>query len=170
MKKILTTLLLVFAFASITHAQKFAYVDTEYILDNIPEYKDAQKKLDELSKAWQKEIEDKYAEIDKMYQAYQAEQILLTDEMKSKRENDIVEKEKAVKDLQKQRFGTDGELFKKRQELIKPLQDKVYNTVKDMADEGHYACIFDKAGTNMLYASSSYDKSDEVLAKMGYKK
>ncbi len=170
MKTILATLLLVFTFAGITQAQKFAYVDTEYILDNIPEYKDAQKKLDELSKAWQKEIEDKYAEIDKMYQSYQAEQILLTDEMKTKRENDIVEKEKAVKDIQKQRFGTDGELFKKRQELIKPLQDKVYNTVKEIADEGSYACMFDKAGTNMLYANSKYDKSDEVLAKMGYKK
>jgi outer membrane protein len=169
-KILLSTIIFVVSFAGISHAQIFAYVDTEYILDNIPEYKDAQKKLDEISKAWQKEIEDKYAEIDKLYQAFQAEQILLTEEMKTKRENDIVEKEKAVKSLQKQRFGTDGELFKKRQELVKPIQDKIYNTVKTLAEEGAYACIFDKAGTNMLYASSKYDKSDEVLTKMGYTK
>ena len=170
MKTFFATLLLVITFAGITQAQKFAYVDSEYILDNIPEYKDAQKKLDEMSKTWQKEIEDKYAEIDKLYQSYQAEQILLTDEMKAKRENDIVEKEKAVKALQKQRFGTDGELFKKRQELVKPIQDKIYNTVKELADEGTYACIFDKSGANMLYSNSKYDKSDDVLQKMGYKK
>lgn len=167
MKTFLATMLFLAAVSGISYAQKFAYVDSEYILDNIPEYKEAQKKLDEISKAWQKEIEDKYAEIDKMYQSFQAEQILLTDEMKTKRENDIVEKEKAVKALQKQRFGTEGELFKKRQELIKPIQDKVFNTVKALADEGAYACIFDKAGTNILYANSKYDKSDEVLSKMG---
>lgn len=170
MRTLFATLLLIVALAGVSQAQKFAYVDTEYMLDNIPEYKEAQKKLDEISKVWQKEIEDKYAEIDKMYQAFQAEQILLTEDMKTKRENDITDKEKAVKVLQKQRFGTDGELFKKRQELIKPIQDKIYNTVKELADEGAYACIFDKAGTNMLYTNSKYDKSDEVLAKMGYKK
>ncbi len=111
-------------------AQKIAYVDTEYILGQIPEYKAAQAELDKTSIQWQKEIEAKYAEIDKMYKSYQAEQILLTEDMKKKREGDIVAKEKEAKDLQKQRFGVDGELFKKRQELVKPIQDKVFNTVQ----------------------------------------
>src|ERR1043165_6356865 len=113
---------------------KFGYVDTEYIMGQIPEYKAAQSELDKTSVQWQKEIDTKYAEVDKLYKAYQADAILLTDEMKKKRESEIVNKEKEVKDLQKQRFGVDGELFKKRQELVKPLQDKVYNAVKTTAD------------------------------------
>ncbi len=151
-------------------AQKFAYVDTEYILGQIPEYKAAQADLDKISVQWQKEIEAKYAEIDKMYKAYQAEQILLTEDMKKKREGDIVSKEKEAKELQKLRFGVDGELFKKRQELVKPIQDKVYAAVKAVADKGTYSVIFDKSSDlTMLYASSKLDKSDAVLENMGYK-
>lgn len=111
-------------------AQKYCYVDTEYILENITEYKAAQQQLDQLSVNWQKEIEAKYAFIDKLYKDFQAEQILLTDEMKRKRENEIVTKEKEVKDFQKTKFGYEGELFKKKQELVKPIQDKIYNAIK----------------------------------------
>ena len=138
----------------VTFAQKFAYVDTEYILGQIPEYKSAQAELDKTSIQWQKEIEAKYAEIDKMYKAYQAEQILLTDDMKKKREADIIAKEKDAKDLQKLRFGVDGELFKKRQELVKPIQDKVYNAVKAVAEKGAYSIIFDKSSDlTMLFTN-----------------
>ena len=152
-------------------AQKIGYVNTEYILDNIPDYKTAQKQLDEVSVQWQKEIEAKYAEIDKMYKSFQAEQILLTEEMKKKREQQIVDKEKDVKDLQKQRFGQGGDLFKKRQELVKPIQEKVYNAVKKIAEEGSFAFILDKASDSltMLYSNAKYDKSDDVLQALGYK-
>jgi outer membrane protein len=151
-------------------AQKIAYVDTEYILGQIPEYKAAQSELDKVSIQWQKEIEAKYAEIDKMYKAYQAEQILLTEEMKKKREGDIIAKEKEAKELQKSRFGVDGELFKRRQELVKPIQDKVYNAVKSVAEKGGYSIMFDKSSElTMLYTSSKLDKSDDVLTQMGYK-
>lgn len=150
-------------------SQKFAFVDTDYILNQIPDYKEAQQNLDKISVEWQKQIEKKYAEIDKMYKDYQAEQILLTDEMKRKREDDIMKKEKEAKEFQKQKFGVEGELFQKRQELVKPIQDKVYNAIKDIATVGQYAIIFDKSsGLTMLYTNSKYDKSDDVLKKLGY--
>ncbi len=170
MKKLILVFSILIATSVATFAQKFAYVDTEYILGQIPEYKSAQAELDKISIQWQKEIEAKYAEIDKMYKAYQAEQILLTDDMKKKREADIIAKEKDAKDLQKLRFGVDGELFKKRQELVKPIQDKVYNAVKAVAEKGAYSIIFDKASDlTMLYSSSKLDKSDAVLTQLGYK-
>ena len=169
MKKILVIFTLVLA-ASTLSAQKFAYVDTEYILSQIPEYKSAQSELDKVSVQWQKEIEAKYAEIDKMYKAYQAEQILLTEEMKRKREADIIAKEKEAKELQKQRFGVDGDLFKKRQELVKPIQDKVYSAVKAVATKGNYSIIFDRSSDlTMLYTNAKLDKSNKVLEQMGYK-
>jgi outer membrane protein len=154
-----------------TGTAKFGYVDTDYIMGEIPEYKAAQSELDKTSVQWQKEIDTKYAEIDKLYKAYQADAILLTDEMKKKRENEIVNKEKEVKDLQKQRFGVDGELFKKRQELVKPIQDKVYNAIKSVAERRGLGFVMDKAGqVSLLYANSKYDLSDEVLVFLGYKK
>lgn len=150
--------------------QKYAYVNTEYILENIPDYKTAQQQLDNLSIQWQKEIEDRYAIIDKLYKAYQAEQVLLTEEMKKRRQEEIALKEKDVKDLQKQRFGYEGDLFKKKQELVKPIQDKIYNAVKKMATEQSYAVIFDKSGDLiMLYTNPKYDKSDDILTALGYK-
>lgn len=154
---------------SATFAQRFAYVDTDYILKNIPEYNDKQSQLDEISVQWQGEIETKYTEIDRMYKEYQAEQILLTDEMKRKREEDIMEKEKEAKELQRQRFGFQGDLFRKRQQLVKPLQDKVYEAVKDVAKARGYAVIFDKASAmTMLYTNSKYDMSDDILEELGY--
>ncbi len=151
-------------------AQKYAYVNSEYILENIPEYKTAQQTLDNLSLTWQKEIEDKYAIIDKLYKAYQAEQVLLTEEMKKRRQDEITSKEKDVKDLQKQRFGYDGDLFKKKQEVVKPIQDKIFNAVKKLATDQSYAVIFDKSSDLiMLYTNPKYDKSNEILLAMGYK-
>lgn len=170
MKKIALILGLFVAANTILFAQnKIAYVDTDYILSQIPEYKAAQAEVDKISIQWQKEVEAKYAEIDKMYKAYQAEQILLTDDMRKKREADIVAKEKEAKELQKQKFGVDGELFKKRQELVKPIQDKVFAAVKSIAEKGAYAAIFDKSSDlTILYMSSKLDKSDAVLEAMGY--
>ena len=153
-----------------TFAQKYCYVNSEYILENIPDYKTAQQQLDNLSITWQKEIEDKYAIIDKLYKAYQAEQVLLTEEMKRRRQEEISSKEKDVKDLQKQRFGYEGDLFKKKQELVKPIQDKIYNAVKKLATDQSYAVIFDKSSDLiMLYTNPKYDKSDEILTGLGYK-
>ena len=170
-KKSILLLAGIFILVGTTKAQKIGYVDTEYILNQIPEYKAAKAELDKASVDWQKEIEAKYAEIDKLYKTYQAEQILLTDDLRKKRENEIVNKEKEAKDLQKQRFGTDGDLFKKRMELVKPIQDKVYNAVKSVAEKGGLAIVFDKASDMMmLYASTKYDKSEDILVFMGYSK
>jgi outer membrane protein len=172
MKKSLLTLFIgmLLAISPSVFAQKYAYIDSQYILDNISEYKAAQQQLDQLSIAWQKEIESKYAVIDKLYKDYQAEQILLTEDMRRKREMEITSKEKEVKEFQKQKFGYEGELFKKKQELIKPIQDKIYNAVKKMATEQSYAVIFDKSGDLvMLYTNPKYDKSDDILSAMGYK-
>ncbi len=152
-------------------AAKFGYVDTDYILSQIPEYKAAQNELDKTSQNWQKEIEGKYAEVEKLNKAYQADAILLTEEMKKKREAEISAREKEAKDLQKQRFGPDGELFKKRAELVKPIQDKVYNAIKAVAEKAGMGFILDKSGqVSILYANSKYDKSDDVLVFLGYKK
>jgi len=156
--------------ATIAQSQKFAYVDTDYILKNIPSYQAAQAQLDKISVDWQKEIEAIYTQVDKMYKDFQAEKVLLTEEMRTKRENDIVAKEKDAKDLQKKYFGKEGELYKKRQELVKPIQDEVFNSVKEIATEGNFAIIFDTAGSlNMLYTDPKLDKSDDVLKKLGYK-
>jgi outer membrane protein len=171
LKKGLTAIAAVILFsAGQSFAQKYCYVNSEYILENIPDYKAAQQQLDNLSITWQKEIEDKYAIIDKLYKAYQAEQVLLTEEMKRRRQDEISSKEKDVKDLQKQRFGYEGDLFKKKQELIKPIQDKIYNAVKKLATDQSYAVIFDKSSDLiMLYTNPKYDKSDEILLQLGYK-
>lgn len=164
-------LLLVFAFLPAQQAAKFGYVDTEYILSKIPEFKQAQQELDKISVEWQKEIEAKYAEVDKLYKAYQADAVLLTEEMKRKRENEIINKEKEVKELQKKRFGVDGELFKKRQELVKPVQDKVYNAIKAVAEKKGLGFVMDKAGqVTLMYANPKYDISDDVLTQLGYQK
>lgn len=168
MKKILV-MLTVMALGMDAMAQRFGYVDTDYILESIPEYQQKQQQLDEISAQWQSEIEQMYAEIDRMYKDYQAEQILLTEDMKRKREEQIIEKEKEAKAKQKQRFGYQGDLFQKRKEFTKPIQDKVYAAIKDVADARGYAVIFDKAGTlTMLYTSEKYDLSEDILDELGY--
>jgi outer membrane protein len=170
MKRIVALSILLLAGIGLIQAQKFAFVDTEYILNNIPAYKAAQDQLDKYSAELQKEVENKYTEIDEMYKKFQAEKVLLSDEMKSKREEEIITKEKEVKDLQKKYFGNDGSLFKKREELVKPIQDEVYNAVKEIAAEGGFAGIFDtSADASILFSDPKYDKSDQVLEKLGYK-
>jgi len=163
-------LLIAFGLATLglqAFGQRYAYVDTEYILGELETYKAAQEELDELSAKWQKTVEAKYAEIDRLWKAYQAEKILLSEEMRQKREQEIVDKEKEAKEYQKKKFGVEGELFQKRQELIKPIQDDVYDAIKYVAERGSYAVIFDKASSsNILYANPKYDKSDEVLRRV----
>ena len=169
-KRILLAITGLLLSAGISSAQKFAFVDTEYILAQMPEYKSAQDQLDAASAQWQKEIEAKYSDIDKLYKAFQAEQVLLSEEMKRKREDEIIQREKEAKDLQKSKFGVDGELFKKRQELVKPLQDKVYNAITELATAQQLSIIFDKSSDlTMIYTNPKYDKSDDVLKAMGYK-
>jgi outer membrane protein len=169
LKRIGIVAVLFFA-TSLVHSQSFAYVDTEYILENIPDYKDAQGELDKLSIEWQKQLERRYSEIDKMYKNYQAEQILLTEDMKAKREDEIIKKEKAAKEYQKKKFGVDGELFQKRKELVKPVQDKVYKAISDIAGYKKLGVVFDKSSAlTMLYTNPKYNISDDVLKKMGFK-
>jgi outer membrane protein len=164
---VIATMLLFFGFNS--YAQKFAYVDTEYILQNVPEYNSAQTRIDALTVEWQKEIETMFSEIERMYRTYQNEAMLLPEEMKRKREEEIINKEREVKELQQKRFGQNGDLFKKREELIKPIQEKIYTALEEVATSGNYAVIFDKAGSvSMIYTNPRFDISEEVLTKMGY--
>ncbi|MBL7764506.1 MAG: OmpH family outer membrane protein [Chitinophagaceae bacterium] len=168
MKKILLITLFLVVAASGAYAQRYCVIDSKYILENLPEYKQAQTKLDEVSAQWQKEIDAKLQDVDRMYKAYQAEQVMLSDEMKKKREEEIIKKEKEAKELQKKRFGFEGDLFKKRQELVKPVQDKVYNAVQKMAAAKSYDVIFDKsADLSVFFVDSKLDKSDDVLKDLG---
>jgi outer membrane protein len=170
MKKVVTLLGILFLAAGPGLAQKYAFVDTEYILNRIPSYKAAQDQLDKMAGDWQSEIETMYDDIEKMYKDFQSEKVLLTEEMMLRKEEEIVDREQELKQLQQKYFGRDGSLFQKRQELIKPIQDEVYRAVKEIAAEGNYAVIFDTAsGANMLYTNPKYDKSDDVLEKLGYK-
>jgi len=167
MKKILFMLALLMAGAQL-QAQRYCVIDSKYILENLPEYKQAQAKLDEASAQWQKEIDAKLQDVDRMYKAYQAEQVMLSDDMKKKREDEIIKKEKEAKELQKKRFGFEGDLFKKRQELVKPVQDKVYNAVQKLAGSKSYEIIFDKsADLSVFYNDPKLDKSDDILRDLG---
>jgi outer membrane protein len=151
-------------------AQKYAFVDSEYIRKNIPAFTTAQEQLDKLSKQWEKEVADGYAVVEQMYKSYQNESPLLSNDQKSKREEEIITKEKQMKDLQNKYFGVEGDLFKKRQELVKPIQDEILKAIKDIAVEGSYAVIFDSStGGNILFANPKFDISDQVLEKLGYK-
>ena len=169
MKKFVISIFVMLFFANISFAQRFAYVDTEYILSKIPAYKDAQSKLDLYSSKWQKEIEDHYKTVERKYQEYQNEKVLLSDEMRKRREEEIFSLEKKAKMLKNKYFGVNGELFKKQEELIKPIQESIYEAIKQLADEGNYAVVFDTAsGAAFLYTNDKYDKSDEILKKLGY--
>ena len=169
MKKIFLILAVSFLTITNSNAQKFAYVDTDYILNKIPEFRQAQDKLDALSADWQKEIENKYADVEQMYRAYQQEQVLLTDEMKTKREEAIIKKETGAKNLQQKYFGPEGDLYAKRQELIRPIQDKIYDAIQQLVANNKYQVIFDSSSDLiMLYKNDNLDKSDKVLELMGY--
>lgn len=169
MKRIFTIILLL-ALAIGVKAQKYASVNTEYIFSNIPDYAQAETQLNKISEQWQKELESKFVEIDKIYKTYQQEAYLLPDNLKRKREEEIINKEKEVKELQRKRFGAGGDLDKKRAELLKPIQEKVYSAIERIANEKSYAFVFDRSGSNtVLFVSSKYDISDLVLDMLGYK-
>ncbi len=167
MKKILLLTCLL-GFGILGFSQKFAIIDTRFILDKMPEYKAAQAKLDDIAAGWQKEIDSTQSQLDKMYKDYDAEQVMLSDDLKKKREDQLFSKERGLRDLQRKRFGFEGDLFKKRQELIKPVQDKVYNAVQRMASQRGYDLILDKSeGITVIFADPKLDKSEDVLRELG---
>lgn len=170
MKKILLMMAIcTVAFAA--NAQRYAVLDTKFILDKLPEYKEAQKQLDQFSTAWQKELDGMQQNLDKMYRDFDAEQVMLSDELKKKREDELFNKEKELRDLQRKRFGYEGDLFKKRQELIKPVQDKVYNAVQKLAVEKGYDFILDKSeGITVIFADPKLDRSEDILKMLGVNK
>jgi outer membrane protein len=169
MKKWLIGVLLVFAGLSVS-AQRYAYVDTDYILSHIPAYKAAQEKLNELSMEWQKQVEQLYDEVGQMRRKYQNEQVLLTPEMQDQRKEQIAAKEKMAQQLQKQYFGPQGAIFQRREELIKPIQSEVFTAIDEIASDDNYALVFDiAAGPIVIYTDPKYDISDEVLQLLGYK-
>lgn len=170
LKKIALTCVFISTVALAAIAQRYAIIDSKYILDKIPEYKSAQQKLDQFSDLWQSEIDRKSTELDKMNKDYEAEQVMLSDELKKKREDQLFNKEKELRDLQKKRFGYKGDVFKKRQELIKPIQDRVYNAVQKLAISKLYDFILDKSeGITVIFADPKLDKSDDVLRELGVK-
>src|SRR6478672_6968165 len=170
MKKVFFLAAFCLGIMGFTNAQRYAVIDTKYILDKMPEYKTAQKNLDDVAAGWQKEIDGMQQELDKMYKDFDAEQVMLSDELKKKREDQLFVKEKTLRDLQRQRFGFEGELFKKRQELIKPVQDKVYNAVQKLAVARGYDFILDKSeGITVIFADPKLEKSDDVLKELGVK-
>lgn len=170
MKNFIPTLLLVLALPAMGMAQKFGYLDTDYILRHMPEYSDAQTELNRLSADWQEEVEAKYEAIRLLEQSYNAEKILLTTDMRQRREEEIRQKRLEAQQLQKSKFGVDGELFQKRAELIQPVQDALYAAIEEVASARGYMAIFDKSNqSNMLYTNPKYDLSDDVIKKLGHK-
>jgi outer membrane protein len=170
MKKIFFLAVCLTLFSSLTFAQRYAVIDTKYILNKMPDYQEAQKKLQQKSVEWQKEIDEKQIILNQMYKDYDAEQFMLSDELKKKREDELYNKEKEIRDLQKQRFGYEGDLFKAREDLVKPLQDEVYNAVQKIAVAHGYDFILDKSeGITVIFADPKLDKSDEVLRQLGIK-
>lgn len=171
MKKLLFVALMVFGTTmSLKAQQRYAVIDTKYILERIPAYKEADAKLKLTGEQWQKEIDDLQVQLDKMYKNYESEQFMLTDALKKKREDELFEKEKQVRDLQKKRFGYEGDLFKERQRLIKPVQDKVYDAIQKIATSRSYDFVLDKSeGITIIFADPKLDKSDDVLKELGIK-
>ena len=177
MKKILLTLIAACTIAVFGFGQargpvghNFVYVDSDHILNSIPEYQRAQKELDDISNGWKGEIDKRYKEIDELYRAYQSEQVILPEATKVQKQKEIEDKEKAVKEYQKQKFGYEGELFKKKQELIKPIQDKIYNEIQKQSTDNNWDIVFDKSGgLTMLFTNTKLDKSDDIIAALGFK-
>ena len=168
MKKLLLFAVGTFMMVAFANAQRYAIIDTKYILDKLPDYKTAQKNLDDIAGGWQKEIDKMQAELDKMYKDFEAEQVMLSEDLRKKREDQLFVKEKTLRDLQRQRFGYDGDLFKKRQELVKPIQDKVYNAVQKLAVQRGYDFILDKSeGITVIFADPKLEKSEDVLKELG---
>lgn len=171
MKKLLLLFLLVAGTLSMAQAQRYAVIDSHYILEKMPEYTQAQKKLDTIAKQWQNEVEAKFQEVRKLSIQFDAEKVMLTDSLQKKRRLEIEQAEKEAQELQKQHFGYQGDLFKKREELIKPVQDKVYNAVQKLAAQHLYDFILDRSGgISLFYYDPKLDKSEEVLKLLGIKK
>jgi outer membrane protein len=167
-KNILVLAIALLSFFGTQAQSKYAVINTKYILDKIPEYKEADKKLKVLGDTWQQEIDDKQITLDKMYKNYEAEQFMLSEDLRKKREDELFMKEKELRDLQKKRFGYEGDLFKERQKLVKPIQDKVYNAVQKMAVARSYDFILDKSeGITIIFADPKLDKSDDILKELG---
>ncbi len=170
MKSTLFSLLIVLLAAGTSSAQRFAIVDVAKIMDNLPEYKEAQKQLDDIAAKWRQEISVQYDEVRSLYNKYQAEQVLLSDEDRKAKEDEITSKEKEVMELQKQRFGPEGDLFRKRQELVQPLQDKVQQAIAEYADQKGYDAMLDKSiNAGVIFASDQIDKTKQIMAKLGIK-
>ncbi len=171
MKKILLTLCLVAGLGFAAQAQKFATVDMGYIMKNIPAFESANEQLNQVSKKWQAEVDEKMKEVQQLYKNYQTELVFMSDEMKVKREDEIVAKEKAAQELKRKYFGPDGELFKKRESLMKPIQDEVYNAIQEISNAKGLDLVFDKSSAmSAIFVSQKLDISDEVLKKLGYSK
>lgn len=171
MRKILFSLLLAAVTSVCAMAQKVVYVDTEYILKNIPAYETANEQLNELSKKYEAEVKAKLTEVEQLYETYRTESVFLSNEMKTSKENEIIQKEQDAKKLQQQYFGQNGELFKQREVLIKPIQEQIFNAIASLAQEKSYSAVWDKASASgLMYSDKSLDISDAVLAKLGYGK
>lgn len=171
MKKIFITMFMAVVATLGASAQKYALVDMDYILRNVPAYEMANEQLNQVSLRWEKEVNELSKEAENMYKTYQSDMVFLTDDQKKKREEEIVAKEKEATDLRYKYFGPEGELYKKRQSLMKPIQEDVYNAVKAVAEEKGYQTVFDRASSqSIVFASPRIDVSNEVLAKLGYSK
>lgn len=171
MRKILLSIVLMTATLIAAQAQKVVFVDTDYILKNIPAYETANEQLNKLSKKYEDDVKAKMQEVEKLYDTYRNESVFLSNDMKVSKENEIVQKEQAAKKLQQQYFGQNGELFKQREILVKPIQDQIFNAISSLAQEKNYSAVWDKASSSgLLFADKSLDVSDAVLAKLGYGK
>ena len=171
MRKSVLLIMMLFAVSLTASAQKFALIDMEYILKNIPAYERANEQLNQVSKKWQNEVDAIQQEAQNMYKTYQSDLVFLSAEMKSKREEAIVQKEQEAQDLKRKYFGPEGELFKKRESLMKPIQDEIYNAVKEISEDKGYQMVMDRASSmNIIFASPKIDISNEVLIKLGYSK
>lgn len=171
MKKFLVSMLIGIAATLGAAAQKYALVDMEYILKNYPQYEMANEQLNQLSQRWQREVENKNAAAEKLFKNYQSELVFMTDEQKKAKEQEIVQAEKEATDLKYKYFGPEGELYNKRQSLMEPIQDEIYNAIKKIAEEKGYQTVFDRASSaNIIYASPRIDISNEVLNRLGYSK
>jgi len=170
MKRILGTFIILFSLANIATAQRYAYVDTQYILESVPEYNEAQEELNKMSENWVKDVEAKFNLVQTKRNEFEAEKILLPEEIKKQRLAEINTLETQAKELQKRIFGVGGDLFTQREQLIKPIQDQIFNAIQAIASERNFAFVFDKANqSNLLYADPKYDISNQVLNKMGIK-
>lgn len=171
MKKLISIAVVLFVLTVSATAQKFALVDMEYIMKNIPSYETANEQLNQISKRWQKEVETQMTEVQTLYKNYQTELVFLSDEMKVKREEEIIQKEKAAQELKKNYFGPEGELFKKRQSLMRPIQDEIYTAIQEISNEEAYQMVMDKSSSmNIIFINPKLDISDIVLKKLGYSK